>query len=368
MDGDRFCVLASEAQRGRGRVSEKLGVAEKRWLQIYALAVVLLTSAPYLLGYARQGEAWRFSGFVFGVEDGNSYIAKMLNGANGAWLFRTPYTSLPQQGVPAFLPYLLVGKLTAPPGQHEQLVAMYHLGRVAAGWLMIWWTYRFIGYFTIEVRYRRWGTVLATMGGGLGSVLLLVGGLKEMPLELYSPETFGFLNLYGLPHLALARAGLLAGILIYLDGLGEAWAWRRSLWLGLAWLGVALAQPLTALILGGVIGMHLLVCMIALWRKNGRWGKLAWGGWMRQVGLLAAAFTLPGPLIAYTTQAFSSDPFLRTWTAQNMILSPHPAAVPAGIRAAAPAGGIGNAKRAQACGLAADGVGGGAACAGVCAG
>ena len=38
-------------------------------------------------------------GFIFAVEDGNSYIAKMLSGVQGAWLFRTPYTSMQQGGV-----------------------------------------------------------------------------------------------------------------------------------------------------------------------------------------------------------------------------------------------------------------------------
>jgi hypothetical protein len=84
------------------------------------------------LAFQTQGEAWRFTGFVFAVEDGNSYIAKMLLGANGAWLFRTPYTADPQRGVLAFLPYLLLGKLAAGEGIHEQLVALFHLFRILA--------------------------------------------------------------------------------------------------------------------------------------------------------------------------------------------------------------------------------------------
>jgi len=80
-----------------------------------------VTMLPYLLGYASQGDAWRFTGFVFGVEDGNSYIAKMLSGSAGAWLFRTPYTPEAQRGVLAFLPYILLGKLASPPGLHEQV-------------------------------------------------------------------------------------------------------------------------------------------------------------------------------------------------------------------------------------------------------
>ena len=97
----------------------------RKWVLIWAGIVFGITFIPYLLGFAIQGEDWRFSGFVFGVEDGNSYIAKMINGANGDWLFRTPYTTLKQPGILAFIPYLLLGKLSAGLGQHEQLLALF---------------------------------------------------------------------------------------------------------------------------------------------------------------------------------------------------------------------------------------------------
>jgi hypothetical protein len=103
--------------------------------------------ASYLVGYASQGTEWRYSGFVFGVEDGNSYLAKMLSGSAGAWLFRTPYTAEEQRGVLAFLPYFLLGKLAGPPGLQVQLAVLFHLFRLAAGILAILATYDFLAYF-----------------------------------------------------------------------------------------------------------------------------------------------------------------------------------------------------------------------------
>jgi hypothetical protein len=128
-------------------VVERTTHIERRWVWIYAVLVMLVTAIPYFLGYASQGEGWRFSGFVFGVEDGNSYIAKMLSGAAGNWLFRTPYTTEPQRGVLAFLPYLLLGKLASHPALHEQLVALFHLFRILAGMLEILATYQFLAFF-----------------------------------------------------------------------------------------------------------------------------------------------------------------------------------------------------------------------------
>ncbi|MGD8633386.1 MAG: hypothetical protein PVF85_07435, partial [Anaerolineales bacterium] len=63
-----------------------------RCFWLFAALVAILTSIPYVLGFAAQGSDWAFTGFVFGVEDGNSYIAKMLLGSSGDWLFRSPYS------------------------------------------------------------------------------------------------------------------------------------------------------------------------------------------------------------------------------------------------------------------------------------
>jgi hypothetical protein len=304
-----------------------IAAAEKHWLWVYTVGVLLLTSVPYIWGFGQEGEAWRFTGFVFGVEDGNTYIAKMLGGASGAWTYLTAYTSYPQDGIFANMLYVVTGKLTAPPEQHTQLVGLFHLWRALAGLLMIWSTYLFIAYFTQEINYRRWGTMMATLGGGLGSILLLVGGERlsgGLPLELYSPETFGFLSLYGIPHLALARAGLLVSLLIFLDGLSSDWSWKRCLLLGLVWLGVTVAQPLTGVILGWVLGLFLLFSGLKLWRFKRRWAGLDWSVWRRLFGLVSLAFVFSGPLILYTMLAFRQDPFSLAWMVQNLILSPPP--------------------------------------------
>jgi len=297
------------------------------WVWRFAVVVMLVTTIPYFLGYFSQGDTWHFTGFVFGVEDGNSYIAKMLRGASGDWLFRTPYTALPQRGVLAFLPYMLLGKLTSPPGQHIELVVMFHYFRVGAGVLAIVASYDFLCLFVEKTRWRRWGVVLASLGGGLGWVLALLGQgdwLGSLPLDFYSPETFGFLALYGLPHLALARALLLWGLRAYLrpDLIPHP---RRAGWIaGALWLLMGLMQPLTIMIGWAVIGSYLLLLLgVQLWR---RWkeGQADWESWFPwlwravQVGLVSV------PLVGYTAWAFGTDPVLKQWTAQNLLPSPPP--------------------------------------------
>ena len=189
--------------------------SEKKWLYCFAAIILAVTALPYLMGYFTQGTNWMFSGFVFGVEDGNSYIAKMLNGANGAWLFRTPYTAYPQTGFLSFLPYLLLGKLSSLPAQHEQLVALFQIFRWAAGLFFIVSSYYFVAVFVEDTKLRRVATAVICLGGGLGWIYILGGQSlwqANLPLEFYSPETFGFLSLFGLPHLAMAHALMLLGL------------------------------------------------------------------------------------------------------------------------------------------------------------
>jgi hypothetical protein len=293
--------------------------SERSWNLVYAIVLVTFTSIPYILGYFNHGDTWQFTGFVFGVEDGNSYIAKMLLGAQGDWLFRTPYTPHPQSGVLAFLPYLLIGKLAGGVGLHEQMVALFHLFRAFATPVAVFATYHFISSFVTSIWWRRWATILATAGGGLGWFLILIGSsswLGTLPLEFYSPETFGFLSLYGLPHLILARAFLLYGLAYYLQSVESA----KSGWItGLFFLGILLLQPLTIIPAYAVIAVHLALITVLEIRSR-EWNNIKpWVGGGLRILLLSS------PLLIYLGLSFTRDPFLNLWTSQNLILSPHPA-------------------------------------------
>ncbi len=299
---------------------------EKRWIVIFACAAMLVTTAPYLVAYARQGADWQFTGFLIGAEDGNSYIAKMMGGSLGAWLFRTPHTTFPQQGLLAFFPYLLLGKLAAEPGLHEQLVALFHLFRIGAGILSILATYDFLSLFLESVVSRRIGTAIACLGGGLGWALV-AGGLNpwlgSQSLDFYSPESFGFLELFGLPHLALARACLLCGLVAFLAKDPDRW-YNKPVAGGVFFLLAGFFQPLTALVGWIVIGTDLAfaaaIRMVAIKRNQ----ETGWQPWLKQVGVGAWILGISSPIVLYNVYTSLTDPFLRGWTAQNIITSPHP--------------------------------------------
>lgn len=221
--------------------------SHRKWVLGFTLFLIFLTSLPTILAELSAGEDWVFTGFLFGVQDGNSYIAKMLRGFAGDWLFTTPYTAYPQSGIFAFFPYYLLGKLAAPPGLHDQLIAIFHWLRVGGIIFLVWSLDRFLRFFLGDDEgLIRWGLMLATLGGGLGWLYLagaerLWGG--DLPLELYSPESFGFLMLMGLPHLLFARGFLLISIQSILTT--NKPSVQQGVKAGIGLMLVGLFQPLT---------------------------------------------------------------------------------------------------------------------------
>jgi hypothetical protein len=166
----------------------------------------------------------------------------------------------------------------------------------------------------------------------LGWLLVAAGRqiwLGSLPLEYYSPEAFGFLGLYGLPHLALGRAFLLWALLVYLRAVRAASveSYRPAgdtLRLCGLWLLAGLAQPLTMAVLGAVLLWHL--AGLAIWQvvRRQRGQVVDWARWRRLAGMVIAAGILPGIFLLYNIWASYADPYARAWTAQNLIPSPHP--------------------------------------------
>ncbi len=291
---------------------------EKKWIAWFAFFILFIATVPYLVGYFNQGEYWRFTGFVYGVEDGNSYIAKMLSGSYGSWLFETPYTAFPQNGFIAFFPYLLLGKLAHAPGLHEQLIVLFQLFRWVAGWLYIYSSYCFISFFIEPIKLRRLGTILASVGGGLGWLTLFgfkTQGYQGLPLEFYSPETFGFLSILGLPHLAAARGFLLLGLLEFFKE-----SKQNGIRTGLFFLALGFMQPMTVLIGFGVIGLYIIVEFVQ-YRFEKKIDIVTKNPLTTlKQAIVAGAISLPIPI--YTAVSFVIDPYLSGWVKQNIILSP----------------------------------------------
>jgi hypothetical protein len=299
-------------------------VTGREWRRVWLviLAVTLLTTLPYILAARSGGKDWRFSGFLFGVEDGNSYLGKMRLGARGLWDFYLFYTPEPHDSAPLiFLPYILpgqvVGRLIGPqdPAQTGPLIVTFHLMRVVFNALLIVVLYRFIAVFLKKPGSRLLALTLALFGGGFGWLVSIVFGgswLGSPPPEFFIPEGFSLLILFGLPHLALARAALLGGLLCLFAALEDRWRYW-SVMAGLCWIVVGLAVPFYLVILACILGA---------------WGLAAWSSGrafplkLAQAG--AVAFGINLPFVAYYALTFSRNPAFAQWSAQNILPSPHP--------------------------------------------
>ena len=299
---------------------------EYRFVLAFSIIVLIVTSIPYVLGAALATEERVFGGFVYALEDCYSYLAKMRQGAEGAWLFRIAYTPEPHRGALFFPFHLLLGKVAGalPWGDlTTRMVWVYHGARAVLGLALLLTVYRFVAEFTKQVAVRRLAWLMVAFGGGLGWLLVAVGQpgwLGSMPLDFVLPEGFTFLVLYAFPHIALGRSLLLWGILFLL----RAWQGRPECksritllkWTALAgflWLLMGLIVPFYVPIAWVVTGTAWMV--LGLWKRQVVWRE----GWLASVAVAISA-----PIVLYSAWVFLTDPVYGTWGTQNLILSPHP--------------------------------------------
>jgi hypothetical protein len=293
----------------KGRVSR----TEWQWVLGWALVALTLTNTPYLLGALLSTPEMRFGWAVYGVEDVNSYFAKMQQGARGAWLFHIPYTAEEHPGTIIYIHYLLLGKVAAVTGFPVELV--YHVARLACGVLLLVVVYHFLARFTAHRSIRLIAFCLVVFSGGMGWLLTLVGRsqwLDSLPLDMISPESYVFLTLYSPPHIALATACLLWGMVRIRDG-ARAHCIRPVL-VGMgAYLVAALIGAFYLLAAYAVLGVDWLVTAVR--RRRPDWHALAW------IVLSGIPTAL---VIGYDYLYFVFDPVYRVWAAQNLVPSLHP--------------------------------------------
>ncbi len=304
---------------------------EWRWVALMSLAALAVVSLPYLVGWLAQTPEWVFGGCIFLEDDCYSYLAKMRQGAEGAWLFHIAYTSEPHPGAFFFPFHLLLGKvatLLIGGDLTARMVWVYHGSRLVFGLGLLLTVYRFLAVFTEKLEVRRLGWLMVAFGGGLGWLLVTFGKsnwLGNPPLDFYLPEGFAFLVLLGFPHLAAAQSLLLWGFLFLLRAWKENPTSKSGSMFdvsrftshatssGVCWLLMGLIVPFYVAVAWAVTGAAWLA--LALRRKSVPWRE----------GVLAGVAALVSvPVVAYSAWVFTHDRVYATWAAQNLILSPHP--------------------------------------------
>ncbi len=296
----------------------KITASEWRWVAGVGLLLILFTGLPYLMGALNSTDSLRFGGLLFGLDDTQSYLAKMRLGASGTLNFRLLYTHEDQAGGLIFTYYLLLGYISGlVSGQGARiepgiLLGIFHAARVINAGVLFVVLYRFIADVVEAPGQRRFAWMLAVVIGGLGWVLLLFlpSTWDTLPVEMYVPEAFTWLSLYGLPHLLLARAALLFGWWLLFRALREeGWCWALAA--GGSWLLMGFLVPFYI----GLVGL-----LIAGWLAF-RWGVTQVFP-LRAFTYAAIAGGIALPYLLYNLWLFQSNPSFAQWSSQNILGSP----------------------------------------------
>ena len=285
-----------------------------RFALVFAAGIAAISLLPYLLAYLWTPPGHHFAGFFFIADDATTYLAKMRQGAEGAWLWNDPYTSEPHGGVFLFGFYLLFGHLAAV--LHLPLIAAYHLAGISGAVALVLAAERLCRRLLPPER-RHLALVLVVLGSGAGFLAQATGnpaifGSRVEALDLHLPELSGWYSILAIPHFAWATALIIMALLGLLR-IMEAPGWRPL--------------TLTALSLIALTAIHpQMIPVLALIWVTYRALLLFWGqrpSW-RTLAVEAAAFAATLPLLAYNAWILFRDPTIAEWARQWRHQAPGP--------------------------------------------
>ncbi|MGD8624873.1 MAG: hypothetical protein PVJ34_10070 [Anaerolineae bacterium] len=286
-------------------MSATIAKSERRWALRWAAITVALALLPYLLAWLLAPDGSRYTGLLINHLDGESYYAKMQQGARGDWRFHLPFTPESHEGVLVYTLYLALGHLAA--ALHLPIPWVYHLARAAAGLFMLLVAYRFIAYFFERQPTRRVAFLLLAFSAGFGWLFAPLGIVLA---DLWVAEGFTFLSILVNAHFPLA-IGLM--LLIFSTVLDLEHVPLRPAHLaraGAAGLLLVVVQPFPMPVALAVLGVYL--GLMALRRRRLPWGQIL------VTGVAAAAAS---PVLLYDLYVYRTNPALAAWSAQNVTAS-----------------------------------------------
>lgn len=293
-------------------------VQRARTVPVFALAFATVLAAlsliPYLLAYLWTPAGHHFAGFFFIADDATTYLAKMRQGADGAWLWTDPYTSEPHGGVFLFGFYLLFGHLSAL--LHLPLIAGYHLARVSGAYALVIAADRLCRRL-LEPALRRLAVALIVLGSGLGFLVQAAGnpsilGVPLQALDLHLPELSGWYSILAIPHFTWATALIVAAFLGLLS-IEEAPRLRPIALTSLALVALTAIHPQMIPVLGVIWAGYRGLAFA--------WGRrLSW----TSVAAQSLPFVATLPLLGYSAGILYRDPVIALWASQWRHQAPDP--------------------------------------------
>lgn len=277
---------------------------QERWiLGAIVLLFLLVQLLPFLVAYNTAGPDHVFGGFLLNPYDGNSYLAKMRQGLDGAWQFTLPYTAQPGEPTAINLYYLLLGHLAR--WTNLPLIVVFHAARLVGALFLCFALYRFLSgiFANPEARLAAFGTAL--FGSGFGWLAAAFGGFTA---DFWWAEAYPFLTAYVNPHFVL---GLAIQLWLLTPAIADDHPDRRQI---LLWLiGAAVLSVLYP------FGWAATLCIIGGWFVWQVWRRSEWRG---ELARMAAVAFGGAPYAIYAYLIVKGHPVLSQWDAQNLAPTP----------------------------------------------
>jgi len=272
---------------------------QRRIISVFVL-VFLLISIPYLAGVISGGNEFVFTGFLSNPLDGNSYLAKMIEGYQGDLSFKLPYSIDPGEGSYIFLFYIFLGHIARFLNVEPMII--FHLTRIITFIFLYFVLYQFIQHFFEKDREKTWLTfIIVSFGSGMGWLALSLG-LKTS--DLWVAEAYPFLSVYQNPHFPLSLGLMLLILVHFFRTEGRA----SFIWIFFSSLVLAIILPFGAVVIGLVIFL-----------------EQTWSYFQKEriqpVKILILMFGSL-PVVIYQYYLVNTHPQLIIWNEQNRTPSP----------------------------------------------
>lgn len=235
---------------------------EWRFVALSSIAILIVTSLPYVYAYLSAPPDKQFMGIMLDVPDHAQYFSWMRE-LSHAPLAANKLTPEPNEPIFFNLLWWGLGRTGRLLGLNYEL--NFQLLRIVGGILFLFVVYRMIAWFMDDIFQRRVAFILIALSSGFGWILIimkytLLRGELLFPSLVYIAEGNSFLGILGYPHFIAAALYIFIFYLVLRGQMHGKLGYAVSAGLLALFLGWQHAYDL--ILVWGVLGAYTMVSWI----------------------------------------------------------------------------------------------------------